>query len=304
MTIPRVAIVPEYERPWVAEAVRAGGGEVVALADAEALMWTSPWQPEDLAPMVASAPQLRWVHLPFAGVEPYIDLMDGSKVWTCGKGVYAEPVAEHALALALAGLRGLPERVRATSWGPQGGTSLYDRPVTILGGGGITTTLVGLLSAFRCEITVVRRQALPLHGVSRVLTVDRLHEALPAAGVVFLALALTPATTGIIGAAELALMDSDAWLVNVARGRHVVTDDLVVALASGSIGGAALDVTDPEPLPDGHPLWSAPNCVITPHTANTVEMAQPAIAARITENVAAWAQGRPLTGLVDLAAGY
>ena len=70
-------------------------------------------------------------------------------------------------------------------------------------------------------------------------------------------------------------MESHAWLVNVARGAHVVTDDLVTALREGWIGGAGLDVTDPEPLPDGHPLWDLPNCIITPHTANTTEMARP-----------------------------
>ena len=72
-------------------------------------------------------------------------------------------------------------------------------------------------------------------------------------------------------------MESHAWLVNVARGGHVVTDDLVAALREGCIGGAALDVTDPEPLPDGHPLWDLPNCVITPHTANTLAMARPLV---------------------------
>ena len=107
-----------------------------------------------------------------------------------------------------------------------------------------------------------------------------------------LALALTPETVGLIDARRLALMPSHAWLVNVARGRHVVTSDLVAALRAGAIGGAALDVTEPEPLPDGHPLWSLPNCMITPHTANTPEMALPLLSARITENVRRYASGR------------
>ncbi|MBW8825252.1 MAG: hydroxyacid dehydrogenase [Acidobacteria bacterium] len=299
-----VSVVPEDAPAWVVDAVRAGGGMIVPLAEAEALVWANPWQPDLLGRVVAGAPQLRWVHLPFAGVEPYIDLMTPDRVWTCGKGVYAEPVAEHALALALAGLRCLPTRITAREWGAHDGRSLFDRPVTIVGGGGITEWLVRLLAPFRCAVTVVRRQDVPFAGADRVLTVDHLHEALPGAAVVFLALALTPATTGIIGAAELAAMDAEAWLVNVARGRHVVTDDLVAALRDGVIGGAALDVTDPEPLPPGHPLWELPNCIITPHTANTVPMAQPHLAARLTQNVAAYAAGRPLIGTVDLAAGY
>jgi len=122
--------------------------------------------------------------------------------------------------------------------------------------------------------------------------------------VVFLALALTPETERIIGAAELDAMRGDAWLVNVARGRHVDTEALVTALRSGAIGGAALDVTDPEPLPDGHPLWDLPNCIITPHTADTPEMAERMLARRIEENVARFAAGEPLVGLIDTAAGY
>lgn len=92
--------------------------------------------------------------------------------------------------------------------------------------------------------------------------------------------------------------------MNVGRGRHVDTDALVDALAADRIGGAALDVTDPEPLPDGHPLWSEPRCLITPHVGNTPEMGRPLLEARVTDNVARFAQGRPLVGTVDVAAGY
>jgi phosphoglycerate dehydrogenase-like enzyme len=122
--------------------------------------------------------------------------------------------------------------------------------------------------------------------------------------VVFLALALTPETTGIIGAPQLAAMRPDGWLVNVARGRHVVTDALVAALAAGEIGGAGLDVTDPEPLPDGHPLWTQDRCIITPHTADTPEMVRRPLALRIRDNVTRFAAGEPLSGVIDPAAGY
>ena len=300
----RVAVAPGDAPAWVSEAVVAGGGQLVPAAEAEALVWFDALRPDGLAPVLAEAPGARWVHLPWAGVEPYVDVFTADRTWTCGKGVYAEPVAEHAMALALAGLRDLPRRVGARTWEARGGTSLYDRPVTILGGGGITLELLRHLAVYRCEVTVVRRRPEPIEGVARVLPVEQLHAALPGAQVVFLALALTPATTGIIGAAELARMDPSAWLVNVARGAHVLTDALVDALRAGTIAGAALDVTDPEPLPDGHPLWDLPNCIITPHTANTVEMARPAIAARITENVRRFDLGEPLVGLVDLDAGY
>jgi phosphoglycerate dehydrogenase-like enzyme len=99
-------------------------------------------------------------------------------------------------------------------------------------------------------------------------------------------------------------MDRQAWLVNVARGALVDTAALVAALRAGQIGGAALDVTDPEPLPDGHPLWDLPNCLITPHTADTEQMTEPLLAARIAENVRRLAAGRELEGLVDPDLGY
>jgi phosphoglycerate dehydrogenase-like enzyme len=141
-------------------------------------------------------------------------------------------------------------------------------------------------------------------GADRVVTVDRLHQTLPGADLVVLALSLTPETEGIIGAAELDRMEPHGWLVNVARGRHVVTDDLVDALRRRSIGGGALDVTEPEPLPADHPLWDLDNCLITPHTANTWAMAEPLFAGRVTENVTRFGRGEELLGLVSPRLGY
>ena len=108
----------------------------------------------------------------------------------------------------------------------------------------------------------------------------------------------------MVDAAFLEAMHSDAWLINVARGGLVDHDALLVALQSGSIGGAALDVTAPEPLPDGHPLWAEPRCIITPHVANTPEMGLPLIANRVRQNVERWIAGDELIGLVDVEAGY
>ena len=119
-----------------------------------------------------------------------------------------------------------------------------------------------------------------------------------------LTVALTAQTQGLIGRAELAAMNPDGWLVNVARGGVVDTEALVEALRTGQIGGAALDVTDPEPLPARHPLWGLPNCLITPHTADTEEMTQPLLARRITENVRRLAAGQDLVGLLDPDLGY
>lgn len=306
MPRPKVAIGPASAPVWVADAVRAGGGEVVEVEDAEALVWTDPRGVHELEVMLGRGQHLSWVQLPWAGVERFAEkgIFDDARTWTCGKGVYAEPVAEHALALALAGLRRLPDRVVADDWGPPLGTSLYDGRVTILGGGGITESLISLLAPMRTDITVVRRHADVAIDGARVVGRSALHEALAGADAVVLALALTPETVGVIGAAELQAMERHAWLVNVARGEHVVTGALVEALDRGSIGGAALDVTDPEPLPAGHPLFGRTNCIITPHCANTPEMARGPLTARITENVRRFGAGETLIGPVDPALGY
>ena len=265
-----------------------------------------PTTPAAWALLLDDHPELRWVQLPWAGVEPYVDVIraHADRTWACGKGVYAEPVAEHALALALAGMRNLVAYGRADRWGSPAGSNLLGGRVVVLGGGGITESLLRLLGPFGARVTVVRRHPAPLAGADDVVGVDRIDEVLPDADVVVLALALTPETTGIIDRRRLELLPPHAWLVNVARGAHVATDDLVEVLAEGRIGGAALDVTDPEPLPPDHPLWSEPRCLITPHTANTPEMAVPLLTARVTENVGRWIAGEELIGLVDPAGGY
>ena len=186
----------------------------------DSLVWLDPADMAGLTAWLEQVPLARWVQLPFAGVERVAaaGLLDEKRIWTCAKGAYAEPVAEHALALALAGLRHLPTRVKARSWGVAAGTSLYDQKVTILGGGGIATSLLEQLAPFRVEATVVRRHPDPIPGAARVVATEHLHEALSGSLVVVLALALTPETSGIIGTDEFAVMDESAWLVNVARG--------------------------------------------------------------------------------------
>lgn len=300
-----VAIAPA-PTDTVRAAVEAGGGRVVGREESpDALVWMAPRDVDGLRQSLSASPSIRWVQLPFAGIERFLPFMAPEITWTCAKGVYSEPTAEHALALALAGLRRLPQHARATSWGEQGAQTLYDAPVVILGGGGIGRALLALLAPFRVEATVVRRDATtPIDGAARTVGLDELDDVLPGARVVFLALPLTAETEHVIGAAQLAAMDDTAWLVNVARGRHVDTDALVAALREKSIGGAALDVTDPEPLPAQSPLWQLESCLVTPHTANPWQTAQPLLAARITENVRRFAADEELLGLVDLESGY
>ena len=309
----RVAVGPEGTRDWVRTAVTAAGAEIVDLSEAEALVWTDSAHgsgdqpgPVALREVLEANPGIRWIQLPWAGVEPYAEagVFDDDHVWTCGKGVYARPVAEHALALTLAGLREIKRYSTQSEWTEQAGISLMDGKITIFGGGGIATELIKLLQPFNCEITVVRRHPDAMEGVDRVFDYGTRYDALRGADVIVVACALTPETTGLISSVELELMEPHAWLVNVARGQHVVTEDLVVGLRGDVIGGAALDVTDPEPLPQGHPLWELPNCLITPHTGNTEDMAVPLLSERITDNVRRYAAGEELLGLVDPALGY
>lgn len=304
MTGPRCALLPEGHRPELASAVEAGGGVVVGVDDAEAIVWTDPSQADQLREVLDTHPGIRWVQLPWAGIEPIVHVLDTDRLWTCGKGVYADPCAEHALALALGGMRGVGRYARETSWSQPYGINLFGARVTILGGGEITRSLVPLLHPFGTYLTVVRNRVEPMDGVAEVVGTDRLHDALASADLVVLALALTPQTEGIIDAAALDVMGEDTWIVNVARGKHIVTDALVDALREERIGGAALDVTDPEPLPDGHPLWHLPNCIITPHIANTPEMGAKLLWARVRDNVARFADGQELLGPVHVELGY
>lgn len=299
-----IAVEGSDTRPWLADAVRKGGGEVVAATQAEALVWGDPAETKGLARLLEDNPGIRWVQLPWAGIEPFLGLLDRRRLWTSGKGVYAEPVAEHALALALAGMRGIVHYGRSASWEPPGGQNLLGASVVILGGGGIAASLLRLLAPFECSVTVVRKRPNPVIGADHVATVGHLGTILPNADLVVLALALTPETEGVIDARALTAMKPTAWLVNVARGRHVDTESLVEAVRSGSIGGAALDVTDPEPLPADHALWTLPNCIITPHVGNTPEMAVPLLFRRVEENVRHYRRGEALIGLVDVDLGY
>ncbi|MGC8512402.1 MAG: D-isomer specific 2-hydroxyacid dehydrogenase family protein [Acidimicrobiales bacterium] len=303
---PRVAIGPRSVA-FAEAAVEAGGGQLVGVGDhPDALVWVSPRHLPELSRVVAETPTLRWVQLPLAGVERHFaaGVFDTSRVWTCAKGSYAQPVAEHAMALALAGLRRLHERVVAKTWGEPAGTTLYGADVAILGGGGIAQELLRLLEPYGVHSTVVRRSPEPLSTATRTVGQGSLIEAVTSATVVFVALALTDDTRSIVDADVLRAIGPGGWLVNVARGAHVDTAALVSALQDGAIAGAALDVTDPEPLPDGHPLWNAPNCIITPHTADTQEMVEPLLATRIASNVARFAAGETLEGLVDPEIGY
>jgi phosphoglycerate dehydrogenase-like enzyme len=248
---------------------------------------------------------VRWVQLPSAGIEFFLPLMkDGRITWTAAKGVYADTCAEQALGLALAGFRHLDAGARHRTWHRTPAKTLFEARVTLVGAGGIGGALIRLLAPFKVQVTLVRRRAESMPGVFKTVASDGLRDALQGADLVVLAAALTPQTEGMIAEPQLRAMNKHAWLVNVARGRLVKTADLVRALQEGWIGGAGLDVTDPEPLPDGHPLWSFENCIITSHSANPPNLERQLFRRIIVENVARFRKGEPLIGVVDRQAGY
>ena len=305
-----IAILPEPRASFVA-AVESAGGVVAPLSDqTRGLIWLAPAETPELVDLLQSHPGIGWVQLPWAGVDAFASTLkrfagSSGPLWTSAKGSYSEPVAEHALALTLAVLRGLPEKARATSWAPvKVGTSLYGRHVLVVGAGGIAVEVMRLFAPFEVEFTIVRRSADPLTGAQRTVPVADLLSVLPDADVVILAAAATDETAQLIGATELAAMKANAALINIARGALVDQEALLASLNSGHLAGAGIDVTDPEPLPDGHPLWQAPRCIVTGHTADTPEMTEPLLAERVRRNVEALLGDGRFVGVVDPAAGY
>ncbi|MGW0804493.1 D-isomer specific 2-hydroxyacid dehydrogenase family protein [Nonomuraea sp. NPDC002799] len=289
--------------PVLIDAVRRAGGRVVPLDEAEAIVYYGNDDPEEVRSMLHD--RIRWVQLPHAGVERWADagVITARPVFTAATGSYGAPVAEHALALLLVAARGLHRLARATTWGPNTSRELAGSTVAIVGCGGIGRALIRLLEPFGCSIVAVSDSG-EVPGATRVLPRARYREALPEAGYVVVAAPATPGTRGMFAAREFGLMRQDAWLVNVARGGLVVTDDLVTALRTGRIGGAALDVTDPEPLPAGHPLWELENVLITPHSANPRQAYWRGLAERVTANVRHFGAGDPLEGRISPSQGF
>jgi phosphoglycerate dehydrogenase-like enzyme len=292
---------PEYEK-----ALERGGAKLTPMgSDVRGLIWTDYSSPESLGKLMNANPQLEWVQLPFAGVDAFAGLFDRDVFFTSAKGAYKEPVAEHALMLALALGRSLPIRIKASSWGKKDAFSFYDSKVLLIGAGGISEELIKLLAPFRADITVVRNNPeLPLSGAKTVAGLDKLDELLPTADLVIVTCALTELTRGLINYQRLSKFKPTAYLVNIARGPIVVSDDLLRALDDGLLAGAGLDVTDPEPLPDGHAFFGRDDLILTPHTADTKEIVTRLFAVRIEHNVKAFLGNGQWLGEVNPVLGY
>jgi len=301
---PAVFIGPQ-ENPSLTEAVQRAGGTIVPLAEAEAVIVNGGHG--DLPEL---SEKVRWVQLPSAGIESWFasGVIDDSRTWTSAAGAYSHSVAEGAVALLLAGVRGIGRAARLQSWDSETldtvqGT-LRGSTIAIVGAGGIGSAMIPAFLGLGARVLAVTRRGLPVEGAYETLPADRVSEVFAKADHVVLAAPATAETKALVGAAELAALGPQGWLVNIARGSLVDTDALVEALAAGTIAGAALDVTDPEPLPDGHPLWTTPNAIVTPHSTNPSVLRVGAFIERIEENVRRFGAGEELLGLVDVTRGY
>ncbi|MDD3164659.1 MAG: D-2-hydroxyacid dehydrogenase [Oscillospiraceae bacterium] len=281
-----------------------------ALLDADAAFGEPTW--EELAMM----PQLRWIQMSWSGVDYYYNrraLFPPQITLTNATGVYGATIAEHIFSVVLALFRGLPTyfaQQKAGIWRDAGRQkTLEGKTVLILGAGDIGTALARRLRPFACRVLGVRRAALPLpdcyDGTYGLAQLDAL---LPQADVVVCCLPNTPQTQHLLGRQQLLAMKRDAVLVNVGRGNLIVTDELISVMQGGHLYGAALDVTDPEPLPPENPLWQMPNVILTPHAAGVgsghLVETEDKIVALACRNLRRYLAGEPLENIVNLLDGY
>lgn len=273
-----------------------------------AIAWVDMAETKHVAATIAAAgPGLEWLSTIYAGLDalPIGFLRDRGVTVTNGAGINAIAVAEYAVMGVLVAAKRFDTVVRAhdrREWltTPPGRVELADTRALVIGYGTIGRMIGDRLSAFGVDVTGVTRS-----GRDDTLGPDDWRATLGTYDWVILAAPSTNATKAMIGTAELAAMKPGAWLVNIARGDMIDDDALLGALTSGGIAGAFLDPTSPEPLPADHPLWSAPNTIVTMHLSGQSQTKMfPRAAKLFLENLDAYQAGKPMTNVVDLHAGY
>ena len=279
------------------------------LSDADAV-WTWPafYDAELVALLERCAPRLRWVQLPTMGYDP-VELHGvppGVTVTSAGDA-YAPTVAEHAVTMLLALLRRVPEAVRnglEERWDQSGALrigTLHGATVAVLGFGNIGRETAVRLRGFGARVLAVTRRGQSDRLADETVPVERLHEALGRADAIVLAVPLNAQTRHLIDARALAALRPHAILINVARGGIVDHAALRDALVAGALAGAGLDVTEPEPLPAGDPLWKLPNVLVTPHVAGYGgDVAPRRILALVERNLGHFLAGRALESPVPI----
>lgn len=265
---------------------------------------------------IKQAPNLVWVQAMSAGVDSLQrnrPLMESEKiVLTNMRAVHGPAIADHAMGMLLTLTRGLRDYEKGQAAGKWREEEPAQRPIAlagktmlVVGIGGIGTEIAQRASGFGMRVIATRRTDTPAPAyVERVGKPDELMKMLPQADVVAVCVPLTDETSGLFNPAAFAAMKKGSYLINIARGRIVETAALVEALKDGTLAGACLDVTDPEPLPDGHALWSMRNVVVTPHVAAESDLTEERRWALLKENMRRFGAGEPLLNCVDKQMGY
>lgn len=297
------AIAPRYELLFEPEDADLGR----RIEEVEAAF---PGLPAQLVPR---AGRLRWVQLGGAGAEGALSRYpDPQVVLTNASGVHAVPIAEHVLAFLFAFARGMHGAVRAQSrheWRPHGAHELFElrgKRLLVIGVGAIGTELVRLAAALGMSVVGVRRAVTSqaVSGALRTVGPEGLAAEIPEADFVVLTVPLTPATRGMFGVRELALMKRTAYFVNIGRGKTVDEPALVGALGEGRIAGAGLDVFEEEPLPADSPLWDLGNVIVTAHYSGQTPRYGERLWEIFLDNLGRYARHEPLMNVVDREAGY
>lgn len=283
---------------WIPEDVRPARSPIPFVDEPGRVVFYVPryMGPLDDLMLMSRMPNLRVVQLLTAGYDHALRHLPAGVTLCNAAGVHDASTAELAIGLMLASLRGIDDFARAMpsgAWLYSRRESLADRHVIVVGAGGVGRAIQSRLEPFEVRVTMVGRSARP--GV--VATAD-LAALLPSADVVVLAVPLSPETAGLVDDAFLARMRDGALLVNVARGGVVDTDALVRHASAGRIR-AALDVTDPEPLPSGHPLWAMPGVLISPHVGGNTSAFLPRARRLVADQLARFATGEPLRSVVS-----
>jgi len=282
--------------------------DAIAHAPGAEIGWLDLFPITDIAAAVTAAADVVWLNTMFAGIDllPAALLKARGTVLTNGSGVHSVAVSEYAVMGMLALAKYLPDVVRAhdrREWlATRPAFNLAGSRALIVGYGSIGRAIADRLRGFGVDITGVRRTP---DGEPDVIGIDAWRERLGEFDWVILAAPGTGDTRQMIGAVELAAMKPGARLVNIARGSLVDQDALIAALGEGRIAGAFLDTVDPEPLPPEHPLWQAPNTLITMHLSGRSQTGQfERASAQFLANLERWRAGEPLANRVDFAHGY
>jgi phosphoglycerate dehydrogenase-like enzyme len=300
-----VARVRAVSGAVIVEAAETPEEAVAKVAEAEAYL-AGHWSDE----LWRSAPRLRWVQSWGAGVEWLLtpDFVASPIMLTNAQGVYAIPIAEHVIALMLCFARGLNHLVRNQAerqWRHTRVAELEGSTLGIVGLGGIGTEVAKRGKCLGMRVVATRRRPeRPSEFADEVRGPDHLPWLLRESDYVVLCAALTPGTRHLIGAPELAVMKSSAYLINIGRGGLVDEEALAAALAHGGLAGAGLDVFETEPLPRDSRLWDLPNVVVTPHLAGSSPRSHDRLVDLFCENLRRYLAGAELLNVVDKAAGY